>query len=145
MSSLGHLLFERDLAALSEVPGADRWAVEQAGNLAVRAAVSPRSAPDERFYVKLEWKDYPGRLPASVVFLDPETGQKGSNRCWPNILGVRPPNDICACWTTEGFIAHPEWLPDPAMAWNPGDNPILTQLRYLQHEMDHNYQGRVDE
>jgi hypothetical protein len=142
MATLADLMFAEHLAEVLGEPEAVRWTIVRQEGLVIHVSLSPRSAIEERSLARLGWSDYPGRLPASVVFLDPATGAKGDTKCWPNIPGVRAPNDICACWTAEGFGAHPEWLTDPNMAWPAGENPILTQLRYLQLELDHHYQGR---
>jgi len=142
MATLADLMFEDHLGQVSTDPEAPRWAIERQQGLVLDVGLLPGSAPQEYFLVRLVWSDYPGRLPASVIFFDPATNEKGGVECWPNIPGVRAPNDICACWTAEGFAAHPEWLGDPNMAWPTGDNAILTQLRYLQLELDHHFQGR---
>lgn len=143
MNSLAELLFDRDLEQAHKEAEACRWALERADTLAVDVTLSPQRAPGEVYLARLRWAEYPGRLPASVVFLHPATRAAGTRSSWPTIAGVRPPNDICACWTAEGFVAHPEWLRDPNMAWDAGENALLTQLRYLQHEMDFTYQGRT--
>lgn len=145
MSSLDELLFDKDLAEVRQDVEAHRWTLERADTLAVYVTISPKCAPKEVYLVRLRWTEYPGQLPASVVFLHPETRAAGAKSSWPTIDGVRPPNDICACWTAEGYIAHQEWLGDPNMTWNTGDNALLTQLRFLQHQMDFTYQGRAND
>ena len=145
MTSLAELLLERDLEQARQDAEAGRWTLERADNLAVDVTLSPHRTPNEVYLARLRWTEYPGRLPASVVFLNPETRAAGAKSSWPMIAGVRPPNDICACWTAEGYIAHQEWLGDPNMAWDTGDNALLTQLRFLQHQMDFTYQGRAND
>jgi hypothetical protein len=145
MTSLAELLLEKHLDQAQQDTEASRWTLERADTLAVDVTLSPRRAPDEVYLARLRWDEYPGRLPASVVFLDPETRAAGAKSSWPTIAGVRPPNDICACWTAEGYVAHQEWLHDPNMAWDTGENALLTQLRFLQHEMDFTYQGRAND
>jgi hypothetical protein len=56
--------------------------------------------------------------------------------------GFRPPNDICATWTREGFQIHPEWRTDPKYRWVPHGNVLLKSLRQLQGELDETYAGR---
>lgn len=145
MTSLAQLLFEKHFEQAKQDEGACRWNFERADTLALDVTLSPRRAPDDVYLARLRWTDYPGRLPASVVFLHPETREAGAKSSWPTIAGVRPPNDICACWTAEGYVAHPEWLSAPSMVWDTGDNAVLTQLRFLQHEMDFTYQGRTND
>lgn len=143
MATFAAMLFGEQLDQVVADPEAGRWGIERQGDETVlHVTLSPASAPEELFLVKLAWDDFPGRIPASVIFLDAETREKGAAQAWPSIPGVRAPNDICACWTAEGYGAHPEWLNDPKMLWHGGDNAILTQLRYLQLELDAHYNGR---
>lgn len=145
MTSLAELLFEKHLEQAKQDTDACRWTLERADTLAIDVTLSPKRDPDEVYLARLRWAEYPGRLPSSVVFLHPETRAAGAKSSWPTIAGVRPPNDICACWTAEGYVAHQEWLRDPNMAWDTGENAVLTQLRFLQHEMDFTYQGRAND
>ena len=145
MTSLAELLFEKHLEQAQTDTEAGRWTLDRADSMAVNVTLSPRRAPNEVYMAQLRWVEYPGRLPASVKFIHPETKADGARASWPTIAGVRPPNDICACWTAEGYVAHPEWLQDPDMAWDIGENALLTQLRFLQHEMDFTYQGRTND
>ena len=139
---LAAAIFSDDVADAMKDPEASRWSIERREGLVLHVTLSPRSRPDEMYLARLGWADYPGSLPASVVFLDPATLERGVPKAWPVIAGGRPPNDICATWTAEGFVAHPEWLRDSSKAWNGGDNPVLTQIRHLQLELDFNCQGR---
>lgn len=142
MAGLAEILFAGHLEELQNEPEAARWVIKRQPGFVLHVTVHPRYAPDEEFLAKVEWATYPGRWPASIVFLDPTSLRSGVASAWPMASGFRSPQDICTTWTAEGFNLHPEWRDDPRMAWDPGDNPILTQLRYLQHELDHTYSGR---
>ena len=143
MTTFADLLFANHLDEALADPDAGRWGIKRQGDATVlHVTLSPQSVPNEMFLARLGWDTYPPTLPASVIFLDPETEQKGPKPAWPNLPGVRAPDDFCACWTAEGYVAHPEWLRDPNMQWAPGENPILTQLRYVQLELDYHYNGR---
>ena len=139
---LAEAIFADHVEDAMKDPEASRWSIERREGLVVHVTLSPRSMPDEAYLARLAWADYPGSLPASVVFLDTSTLARGVPGAWPIIAGGRPPNDICATWTAEGFVAHPEWHGDTSKAWDGGDNPVLTQIRHLQHEFDFTYQGR---
>ena len=139
---LAEAIFADDVADAMKDPEASRWSIERRDGLVIHVTLGPQSKPDQAYLARLEWADYPGNLPASVVFLDPTTLARGVPGAWPVIAGGRPPNDICATWTAEGFIAHAEWHRDSSKTWNGGDNPVLTQIRHLQHELDFTYQGR---
>lgn len=145
MASLAQLLFDQHLEEARQDADACRWLIERADTLTLDVTLSPRRAPGDAYLARLRWTEYPGRLPASVVFLHPESRLASAKSSWPTIAGVRPPNDICACWTAEGYVAHPEWLSAPNMVWETGENAVLTQLRFLQHEMDFTYQGRTND
>jgi hypothetical protein len=139
---LAELMFEQQLTQLEEEVDAKRWVIDKQDGLALHVTLYPKRAPNEAFTARVAWKEFPGRLPASIRFIDPETGATGVNGAWPVAAGFRPPQDICANWTAEGFEAHPEWLNDPKMKWDHGDNAILTQLRTLQFELDRSFQER---
>ena len=141
-TDLDELNFVDDVEDAKAHSDAVRWVIERGDGLVVRVELYPIDAPSEKFLARLKWTEYPGRMPASVVFLDPTTLAEGVPTAWPIAAGFRPPQDICATWTAEGFVAHPEWLGDVSKAWEGGENPILTQIRTLQHELDCSFQGR---
>lgn len=141
-TELDELNFFDDVEDAKAHPDAARWSIERQDGLVVNVELSPMDAPQEKFLACLRWTEYPGRMPASVVFLEPATLQVGVPTAWPIAAGFRPPQDICATWTAEGFVAHPEWHDDPSMTWIGGENPVLTQIQTLQHELDCTYQGR---
>lgn len=102
----------------------------------------PRSAPTERFYVRVKWFRYP-HAPASVKFADAVGGSLNVTKAWPNISGYRPGSfDICKPFTAEGFALHPEWAAGP-QAWPVTGNPFLFVAETLQGDLDHRYGGRA--
>ena len=139
---LADAIFADDVADAMKDPEASRWSIERREGLVVDVTMSPRPKPEEVYLARLAWTNYPGNLPASVVFLVPATLARGVSSAWPVIAGVRPPTDICATWTAEGFVAHPEWHRDSSKAWKGGDNAVLTQIRHVQHALDFTYSGR---
>lgn len=142
MTTLARLNFEDDLAEAQAQQESD-WKIEDRGDLTAWVTVAPISAADEKFTAQMVWKDYPGSEPASVVFVDPETGATGVQSAWPTALGFRPPTDICSNWTAEGFALHPEWRSDATLRWDPRGNPLLASIRHLQHVLDLSFQGRA--
>jgi hypothetical protein len=119
-----------------------RWSLTRKGDLEVWAEVWPCDHPDERFTARLVWVDYPGDLPPSVTFVDPSTGMLGVPSAWPVAAGFRPPNDICATWTQEGYVAHPEWKQDRSKRLVIRGNALLLILRILTHELDCSFTKR---
>lgn len=135
------MMFDAHLKEVQGMPEAMRWDIVKRDGLALHVTLHPKSAANEQFLALLSWTDYPGTKPASVTFLDPSSLASGVNTAWPIACGFRPPTDICANWTKEGFDLHPEWL-RTCLDWDGGDNAILTQLRHLQLELDSSFQGR---
>lgn len=143
MSALSKLNLDDDFNEALGVSDAQRWSLSRKGDLVVWAEMHPIDQPEERFTARLAWTDYPGDLPASVIFLDPATGQTGVMSAWPTGAGFRPPTDICATWTREGYQVHPEWLGDRSKRLVIRGNALLLGLRMLQHELDCNFTGRA--
>lgn len=142
MSSLSKLNLGDDFAEAQLTEDASRWNLERKGDLEVWATVYPIHRPNELFTARLTWLTYPGDLPASVTFVEPVTGRLGIATAWPKAAGFRPPTDICATWTAEGYIAHPEWKPDPSKRLRINGNALLLVLRILVHELDSSFEGR---
>jgi hypothetical protein len=101
----------------------------------------PRTAPTERFYVRVGWTSYPHE-PPSVQFAAAVGGRLGVLQAWPQIAGYRAPNDICKPFTAEGFSVHPEWRSGPT-AWPTEGNPFVWVAETLQYDLDHDYGGRA--
>lgn len=143
MSALSKLNLDDDFQEALGVEDAQRWSLSRKGDLVVWAEVHPIDQPGELFTARLLWTDYPGDLPASVIFVEPDTGRTGVPLAWPTGAGFRPPTDICATWTREGYQVHPEWLTDRSKRLVIRDNALLLVLRILQHELDCNFMGRA--
>jgi hypothetical protein len=142
--SLAILNFEDDLKAASDAPGAGRWKFEQRGNLELRVTIAPDGHEADVYIARLFWLDYPGDRPPSVKFVDPDTGRLDVAKAWPIANGFRPGSyDICANWTAEGFVTHPEWA-SSNNRWNGAGNIILRVTRILQQELDNSYSGRFN-
>lgn len=108
VNRLAEIMFEEHLREIRREPEAERWEIVHVGGFVLHVGVYPARTPTELFMARVTWTDYPGRYPASVVFLDPATLTTGVASAWPVAAGFRPPQDICANWTVEGFVAHPE-------------------------------------
>ncbi len=104
--------------------------------------IRPRTAPDERYYVRVSWRAYPHGAP-SVLFAEGVGGALGVARAWPQIPGYRAPNDICKPFTAEGFGLHAEWGTGPD-AWPTEGNPFLWVVETLQFDLNNAYSGRVE-
>jgi hypothetical protein len=143
VSTLSKLNLDDDFQEALGVEDAQRWSLSRKDDLIVWAEVHPIDQPNERFTARLAWADYPGDLPASVIFVEPTTGATGAPSAWPTGAGFRPPNDICATWTREGYQVHPEWLNDKSKRLVIRDNALLLVLRILQHELDCHFIGRA--
>jgi hypothetical protein len=141
---LAEMLFQDHLEQVLAMPEAKQWSIEKRERLQLHVTVQPKSEPKEFYLARLTWTTYPGARPSSVTFLDTVTLATGVGRSWPRAEGFRPPGDICTNWTAEGFNLHPEWVGTHA-DWEGGENPMLTQLRLLQHSLDFTYQGRNNE
>jgi hypothetical protein len=142
VNELAELNFTDDLAEAESAPESSRWSIERRDGFVLHVTLGPLKAPAECFLARLRWTDYPGTMPASVSFLDPESLNEGVASAWPVAAGFRPPSDICANWTAEGFGLHPEWHKDPATRWDASGNQILQSLRCLQHELDRSFERR---
>lgn len=142
MSELSTLNMDDDLeeAASAAEPGSRR--LERKGDLEIWVTLSPEGHEDESFTARLAWEDYPGDWPPSVLFVDPSTGRSDVPTAWPTGPSFRPPVDICATWTFEGYVTHPEWKGDRSKRLVIGDNAVLQFARILQHELDCNFTGR---
>ena len=136
MSEVSKLNLDDDYVEALGVEDAERWVLERKGDLEVWTTVSPLDLPDERFTARLLWIVYPGDLPPSVQFVEPATARLGVTTAWPEGAGFRPPNDICATWTLEGYTAHPEWKNDRAKRLKIQGNALLLTLRNLQQALD---------
>lgn len=142
MSEVSKLNLDDDFAEALKADDAHRWALERRGDLEVWVTLAPDGHPDERFTARLLWTAYPGDWPPSVLFVEPQTGKLGVPSAWPMAPGFRPPNDICANWTREGYTTHPEWKADPAVRMAIRGNALLLSVRTLQHELDCGFTGR---
>jgi len=135
-----HLLTEH-LASIAASEDGARWKVEHPTWKEVRAVLSPRSAIQEQFFVRLVWQRYPHDAP-SLKYLD-SAGRLDNPRAWPLLPGHRPGSlDACVNYCEEGFVLHPEWRTDPRFKWDPRGNALLRVLTLLQTELDTAYQGR---
>jgi hypothetical protein len=138
---LSKLNFLDDLADAKAAAEASRWSFEHRTDLEVWVTMSPRGHA-EAYVAQLLWIEYPGNDPPSVKFVDPKTGRLDVPGAWPRARGFRPPSDICATWTREGFGLHPEWRNDARFKWINHGNVLLKSLRTLQGELDETYEGR---
>jgi hypothetical protein len=117
------------LADADEVPGV-YW-----------ASFHPRSAPDETYVTKIAWARYPDE-PPSVKFAEGIGGSLTVQRAWPLVPGYRAGNfDICAPFTAEGYLTHPEWKTQAP--WPTTGNPFLWVIDTIQGDLDRNYGGRA--
>jgi hypothetical protein len=102
----------------------------------------PRSAPSERYVVRVAWEQYPP-APPSVKFATEMHGRLDITSAWPLIDGYRPGSfDICRPFTAEGFNTHPEWRMNAERWPADGGNPFLWVATTLQLDLDTNYRGR---
>jgi len=104
-------------------------------------SMRPRSAPSERYHVRVLWTSYPDAAP-SILFSDGVGGALGVMHAWPVIPGYRPPNDICKPFTAEGFSLHAEWQSGPD-AWPTDGNPFVWVAEVLQNDLNTHYTGRA--
>lgn len=101
----------------------------------------PKNAPEETFYVRVQWTTYVDG-PPSVRFADGIGGSITDPRAWPSIPGYRIGSfDICKPFTAEAYAVHPEWRTGPT-AWNPTGNPFLWVTQTLQVDLNRSYGGR---
>jgi hypothetical protein len=142
VSTLSKLNLDDDFKAAVEAGKAERWNIERKGDLEVWVTLSPEASPSESFTARLLWSTYPGDWPPSVLFVEPSTGRAGVPTAWPKGSGFRPPKDICATWTQEGYATHPEWKGDPSKRLVISGNALLLIVRTLQHELDCHFSGR---
>lgn len=140
---------ETRLALEDDVPAVREFIEEHDGGVTVDQcdpavywlSLHPRSTPDETYFVRLVWSQYPHAAP-SVLFASGVAGELGQARFWPVIPGYRPPNDICMPFTSEGFALHAEWATGPH-AWIMNGNPFLRVTQQLQDDLDNRYSGRA--
>lgn len=103
--------------------------------------MSPRAAPAERFFARIEWSSYP-HAPPSVKFADTVGGRLDLSSAWPVIPGYRPgERDICQPFTAEGHAIHGDWSSGPE-AWQGTGNPFLWVVLQMLHDITDRYQGR---
>jgi len=141
-ADLSALNLADDLAEVRTTEDAARWEITLPNPLEVLVALSPASAPSERFQARLLWSTYPAE-PPSLKFRDPATGGLDRPEAWPKVRGFRPGSlDACVNYTAEGFALHPEWRTDPRYRWETRGNVLLMVLRTLQDELDHHFTGR---
>lgn len=101
----------------------------------------PKSAPDETYFARLVWDNYPG-APPSIKFADRIRGSLAVTRAWPLISGYRPSSfDICRPMCKEGYGLHVEWR-QGSTAWVSDGNPFLWVVTTMQFHLDNEYQGR---
>ena len=105
------------------------------------ATMHPRSAQGETYIVRIAWTRYPDE-PPSVKFAEGIAGSLAVVRAWPVVPGYRAGNfDICAPFTAEGYLTHPEWRTQAP--WPTSGNPFLWVVDTLQGDLDRNYGGRA--
>lgn len=141
MKELSILNLGDDLRAISALAESTKWSIVPKDDLVIWVTLAAEGTPADRYIARMEWETYPGDLPPSVVFVD-EHGTTGVPSAWPRAAGFRPPNDICATWTAEGYKAHPEWLNDKSKRWVVSGNAALLAIRTLQLVLDTTYEGR---
>lgn len=142
MNALSKLNLDDDFVEAVAAEDAVRWRLARKGDLEVWVTLSPDGHEQEAFTARLAWEVYPGDWPPSVRFVDPSTGSLNAPTAWPAGAGFRPPNDICATWTSEGYTTHPEWKTDTNKRLVIRGNALLLIVRILQHELDCNFTGR---
>jgi hypothetical protein len=138
------LALAEDTPAVSAFLGRNEGTLERDQDDLARywLTMRPRSSPAERYYPSVRWSRYPHAAP-SVKFAEGVGGSLIVAAAWPNIPGYRlGPLDICKPFTSEGFIAHPEWATGPE-AWPITGNPFLWVAETLQGDLDHRYGGRA--
>jgi len=141
-SSFSELALVNDLNEIQGLEEAKKWNLQRPASFEVLASFSPESAPHEVFLCVLRWSAYPDQAP-SVKFRDPISLREDLSQAWPNARSFRPPNDICANYTAEGFALHPEWNSDPNFRWQSNGNVLLKVLCTIQDELDQTYAGRA--
>jgi|GEM_PF-2953083 len=142
MTELAKLALDEDFEEAIKAADSNRWSLIRKGDLEVWVTLSPEGQLTETFTARLLWLNYPGDLPPSVQFVEPETGLLGVPAAWPTGSGFRPPNDICANWCSEGYDTHPEWRTDSAIRLKIRGNALLMIVRLLKQELDLNFTGR---
>lgn len=143
MDEVSTLNLTDDIEAAKTTHVGRRWIVEDKGDGVIWVTTSPEECPDERFTARLAWATYPGVLPPSVLFVNAATGALGELSAWPKAAGFRPPNDICATWTAEGYSIHPEWRGDRSKRIKIDANPFLQFAGLMQQELDRSFDGRA--
>jgi hypothetical protein len=136
------LTFEEDLKAMLALEEARRWDITRVSDLEIYVTAFPAGVPDEKFQARFVWNSYPSD-PPSFKFRDPATGRLDLTSAWPEVPGYRPGHlDACVNWSSEGFVAHPEWKNDPNIKWQPKGNVLLKVLRLLQRDLDEKFVKR---
>lgn len=142
-ASLSAICLDRDFAEIVSQPEYSGWDLKQGpcSSLEVFATMSSRRAPQEHFFVRLLWSEYPG--PPSLKFRDPATDRLDNPRAWPRCPGFRPTSlDACVSWTAEGHALHPEWRNAPATRFDCSGNALFRVLCILQDTLDFSFEGR---
>lgn len=142
-ASLSAICLDRDYAEIVSQSEYSDWCLKRGADplLEVFATMSSRRAPQEQFFVRLLWSEYPG-LP-SLKFRDPGTGRLDIPRAWPQCPGFRPTSlDACVSWTAEGHALHPEWRNAPATRFDCTGNTLFRVLCILQDTLDFSFEGR---
>lgn len=134
--------FEEDLNAVLLLEEARHWEIVKVSDLEIYVTAFPAAMPDEKFQARFAWNTYPGE-PPSFKFRDPASGRLDLTSAWPEVPGYRPGNlDACVNWSSEGFVAHPEWKTDQNIKWQPTGNALLKVLRLLQRDLDDKFVKR---
>lgn len=139
--SVDTLLLDDDFAEVVAADDGRRWELTRKDQLEIWVIMSPKSAPEEKYFVRLLWMRYRDD-PPSLKFRDKD-GRLDNPRAWPLLPGFRPASlDACVNYCAEGFSLHPEWKNDPRTRWDPRGNSLLRVLTILQVAFDENYGGR---
>lgn len=138
------VLFAQHLQEALALPrSSERWILERDGAvpLGVFCTMHSRTAPNDKYKVRLRWTDY--SLPFSVKFINMDNGSETDQHAWPHIDGSRPGNYfLCSPFTKEGNDHHPEWAASAAKRYLLPDEPLVFALLQLQHLLDNTYKGR---
>lgn len=107
-------------------------------------ALVPTSDPDETYFARLAWSEYPGAPPSVKFARSIGVAVDDDPRAWPVVPGFRAQSfDICMPFTAEGFALHPEWA-GTSEAWRSAGNPFLYVAATLQRLLDTQYSGRFE-
>jgi hypothetical protein len=142
-SDLEMALFDQELAELGDVPESKRWHLERDPTVPLGLLITMHSIkkPDELYRARFRWTGLFD--PASLKFLNLQTGAQDDVAAWPQCRGFRPTAlDACVNWTAEGFALHPEWRNSPKTAFLAPEKPVRFALLKLQSVLDSSYEGR---